>query len=234
MTQTVAVIPWEQTPGKGRVYATAIDALIDANWEFKIEGTDASGGSDIKYTATHVVIDNLSNNALVTFQYGPFVFRVSPYTRKTFPILNGSTSVLFMVTTGVVNLIFATFDPRVPDDTNSVDSTSAGSATVVYQHKQFSNGDAPLKVMVPGDNGYMIEFANTIALTYELADPSTVTNFYSPMIYAFPYSIGVTIDRGVGAFLWDNGANVASLSLAPGEAAMLSSDGVSWWLNRYA
>lgn len=235
MVQNTNVIPWEQTPGKGRVYATSIDFAIDQVWNFKIEGTDASGGSDIKYVATHVVIDNLANNALVTFQYGPFVFRVSPYTRKTFPILNGSTSCSFSIQVGTVNLIFATFDPKVPDDTNSVDSTSAGSSTVVYYHTQILNADAPTRNQSAADNNTIIGCGNTVPVTFQLLPVLGLNGYYMPGIYIFPYSVGLTIQRDAAdLYFWDGTVNATSHFLAAGESCVLACDGVSWFMYRFA
>lgn len=116
---------------------------------------------------SHCVVDNTGNNATVSVNYGPFRYSVSPFTRKTFPVLKAQWLMQFQLTLNTVPITFVDFDPGLPDDTNQVATGASATAGTAPGGGGTGGGVAldPLKTdaLVTLSNGNLTASASMLA-----------------------------------------------------------------------
>lgn len=126
---SVPVLNWQPVVGRENNAQVLCDSTVSQTWNIALYGT-APNNELVK--ASHVIIDNMGNNAVVYFTYGVSRQQVAPYTRKSVPLLPDQLYVIFSCTSGIVTLTFCDFNPNIPDEVNQVATNGAGGGGVNY------------------------------------------------------------------------------------------------------
>lgn len=222
MTKSVQTLDWQSSPDGHWGALVAVDSSVDTIWIINLLTSQPAQFSENNARPRFVVVDNIANNAIAFVAFGVFVFAVSQYTRKTFPIPAGTRGVTVTATVGTVN-VFITTDLVPPDDSNQLAIITASQATVLYTPVTYS-GTVTAALT---DNNKQIIFVPTIAnMLYNLRAIGT-----TPIASGW---LSFVANRGTKTVtITPAGADVinqlASLVLGPGDSGYIFCDGATWY-----
>lgn len=232
MTQSVQVINWQPTTAGGVQSYVGIQQCIaatDTNWRIGCRGTRDDTAANIK--VKYALVDNIANNAICTISFGPFVYSVPQFTRKTFRLPDNCDVLTLNLTTGIVTIYLVESRDLLSDDANLYNISTAAGTNVVYTWITYTA--AIVNQVLATDSNHNLSFSRAGGLQYNLLAVGSIPNGYinpciinagSGNLIIVPSGLDTII--GVGATIYTN-AN--PLVLAPGERILLSCDGSQWF-----
>lgn len=227
MVQNTNTLTWQPIAAEDDEWAAvlSLDTATDTLFRIGIVGA-APGGDAANIRPTYIVVDNMANNGLVNISFGPFVYVVPQFTRKTYKIPISLRSLLIGATVGIVGIALVK-SQYAPDDANFFDiQQNAGVFQVQFLPRSYNTNSA----QVAADQNSWTTFDAVAAdITYTL-----IAGGVAPLAagwFQFVRNEGTkkaSIKPAGGDVLNGVFTNAAPLILSPGDSGQLQFDGTSW------
>lgn len=227
MVQTVGSLDWQPIAAQNNEFAAivSVDSAVDTLWRVIVNGApnDAPDGSPV--LPNYMVIDNLANNGVVDVSYGPLIFAIPQYTRKTFPLPQSVIQVTILATVGVVNVAFVQ-SQYAPDDSNLFAINQASAPTVLFPHKNY----AVTANQGSSDQNTYTEFAPVAADTIYNLIAAGISPLQDGWLQFVKNSGSKKVSLRPAGIDTINGifTNAAPMIMSPGDSGILQFDGAEW------
>lgn len=227
MVKQVSSLDWQAVAGDPNELAAilTVDSAIDTLWRITLAGAPAYAPDGSTVTPNFLVVDNLANNGVVNIAYGPFLWVIPPFSRKTFPLPRAMQGVTILVNVGAVGVAFCQ-SQYAPDDANLFQIQQSAAPAMTFPPRIYTATVTQTAV----DQNSWIEFIPTAAdIIYNLIQGGT-----APLVsgwFQFVKNTGtknVSIKPAGTDVILGVFSNASPLILQPGDSGQLQFDGTTW------
>jgi hypothetical protein len=226
----VSSLTWNTADPTNAVASVPVDFGADVSWRIALTGNIQRQPNSI--TPVTVTVDNQANDTACYLTMGAYYWRVPPYTRQTFGVPVGATSMQIDGTSGTVTLYFSQQQQLSPDATDML----------AIQQKALGVTKFPLIVYASASRNMLTtDFANEIVFaganpgTYYLLPVATTPVANGQFIFVNNLSAyTLTLTPNGTDTINGNYANLTPLVLQPGDCGYLRSDGAAWYFTWWA